>query len=1399
MRRINQTLLVLAAVFIFLIGTAAPSRAIATDLLITGVIDGPLTGGLPKAVELYVVNDIPDLSIFGIGGANNGGGSDGEEFTFPADAATAGQFIYVATESIEFTNFFGFAPDYTDGTAVSINGDDAVELFQNGAVIDTFGDINVDGTGQPWEYLDGWAYRVSGTEADGTIFNIANWTFSGPDALDGETSNATAAIPFPTGTFAPLAGDAAPGVASTDPTNGAAGVAIDANVTINFTEDVTVTGSWFDIACTVSGAHTAVASGGPASYTLDPDTDFANGENCTVTVFAAQVTDDDTDDPPDNMSADVSFSFDTVSLNISSVVINEFLADPATDLAGDANGDGIRDASDDEFIEIVNVSGTALDVSGWSISDAVQVRHTFPTGSIIPADCAAVVFGGDTPTGEFGGAVVQTASTGSLGLNNGGDTLLLDNGAASTLEYVYGSEGGNDQSLTREPDISGTFVLHSDAAASGGALFSPGTQLDGTAFSGCNFGAAEPKLNEFSASTTGTDVEYVEVFGSPETNYSVFTILEIEGDSTAATGTIAEVINVGTTDTSGFWLGDLLANALDNGTISLLLVENFSGLLGDDLDTNDDGVLDVTPWSAVVDAVSVSDGDAGDLTYGAPELGPNYDGVSSFAPGGASRIPDGSDTDSAADWVRNDFDLAGIPGFSGSISAGEAYNTPGAPNEIFVPVTCDTTGITTPIYEIQGSGASSPLDGSAVVIDGIVVGDFQEGDGDHTDLDGFYVQDPTGDGDPATSDGIFVFAPGAIDVVPGDLVRVSGTVDEFFDMTEITNVNTVLLCGTGSVAPTIISVPSDLEPYEGMLITVGHTLYISEYFNYDRFGEVVLTPDRQYQPTAIFEPGSPDQAALAAANAANRITLDDGRTSQNPDPAIHPNGAEFTLSNIFRGGDSLDNVTGVIDYRFDLYRIQPTQGADYNSVNPRTTAPDPVDGSLQVASLNVLNYFNGDGMGGGFPTARGADDLEEFNRQRDKIIAAIVDIDADVIGLMEIENDGYDQYSAIADLVNGLNDATAPGTYAFIDPGVPVIGTDEIAVGLIYKPATVTPYGSSAILDSSVDARFDDDKNRPALAQSFVENGTNGIFTVVVNHLKSKGSPCDDVGDPDLGDGAGNCNITRLLAAEAMVDWLASDPTGSGDSDVLIIGDLNSYDKEDPIDAILAGSDDTLGTGDDYTDLLYAFGGELAYTYVFDGQLGYLDYALANDSLAGQVTGTTAWHINADEVDLIDYDTSFKEDAQDALYEPNAYRASDHDPVIVGLNLTPSLIRNGDGCYVVALEGSPFEGLATIVSIGDPGYNGVRFHAGRWGQPLGLSDDACYEIHGTDNSEIITGGLTNDVIFAYDGNDILNGLFGDDTFTGGAGADFINGNFGIDEILDFEPGIDNCFNVEIGC
>ena len=170
------------------------------NMIISGVIDGDIPGGLPKAIELYVINNIPDLSIYGVGSANNGGGTDGEEFTFPAISASQGDYIYIASEDFEFMNFFGFAPDYLS-TIAFINGDDAIELFCNGSVIDLFGDIDVDGSGEPWEYTNGWAYRMNSDSPNFGIFDVNQWTYSGVNGLDNETSNATAINPVPVGTF----------------------------------------------------------------------------------------------------------------------------------------------------------------------------------------------------------------------------------------------------------------------------------------------------------------------------------------------------------------------------------------------------------------------------------------------------------------------------------------------------------------------------------------------------------------------------------------------------------------------------------------------------------------------------------------------------------------------------------------------------------------------------------------------------------------------------------------------------------------------------------------------------------------------------------------------------------------------------------------------------------------------------------------------------------------------------------------------------------------------------------------------------------------------------------------------------------------------------------------------
>ena len=188
-----------------LLATVAVSLILASSsnaaLLISGVFDGPLSGGNPKGVELYVTEDIADLSSYAIGSANNGGGTDGAEFVL-SGSASAGDYIYIASPSnggeAGFTSFFGFAPTFLD-TSMGINGDDALELFDSTeTVIDTFGVVDVRGTGEAWEYLDGWAYRTGGTAG---AFNISDWSFSGINALDGEATNASAGSPVPIGTF----------------------------------------------------------------------------------------------------------------------------------------------------------------------------------------------------------------------------------------------------------------------------------------------------------------------------------------------------------------------------------------------------------------------------------------------------------------------------------------------------------------------------------------------------------------------------------------------------------------------------------------------------------------------------------------------------------------------------------------------------------------------------------------------------------------------------------------------------------------------------------------------------------------------------------------------------------------------------------------------------------------------------------------------------------------------------------------------------------------------------------------------------------------------------------------------------------------------------------------------
>ena len=574
-------------------------------------------------------------------------------------------------------------------------------------------------------------------------------------------------------------------------------------------------------------------------------------------------------------------------------------------------------------------------------------------------------------------------------------------------------------------------------------------------------------------------------------------------------------------------------------------------------------------------------------------------------------------------------------------------------------VCCDAVTL---INAVQGSGGASALEGDTVLIEGIVIASF-------TGISGFFVQeeDTDSDADPATSEGIFVSYDGDLPDV-GSLVGVIGDVSEFFERTQLTTTEAPEVISTENALPTQSALslpfadPAQAESLEGMLVSTAQALVVTDNYTLGRFGQVTLSTERLFVPTNIFAPGSDEANDLEADNALNRILLDDGNSNQNPEDVIFPTGG-LSAANTLRLGDTVASLTGVVDFSFGDYRVLPTEDPTFVISNSRSAEPDLELGNLKVASLNVLNYFttlNPDNLRRG---PRGANTPVEFERQKAKTVAAIVAMDADIVGLMEIENNGFSEGSAIDDLVSAINAEMGEGTYSIVDAGGPV-GTDAITVALIYKSSKLSLSGDVKILNSSNsskdengDALFDDTKNRPSVIQKFALRENLQQLVISVNHLKSKGSGCG-AGDDDTTTGQGNCNLTRTRAAQAVVVFLDEQ---YADAPTLIIGDLNAYAKEDPISAIIDSG---------YTDLANAFGGAEAYSYAFGGRVGYLDHALANASALEKVVDATEWHINADEPIILDYNVEFKSDSNiNNYYAPDAYRMSDHDPVVIALQL----------------------------------------------------------------------------------------------------------------------------------
>ncbi len=544
------------------------------------------------------------------------------------------------------------------------------------------------------------------------------------------------------------------------------------------------------------------------------------------------------------------------------------------------------------------------------------------------------------------------------------------------------------------------------------------------------------------------------------------------------------------------------------------------------------------------------------------------------------------------------------------------------------------------IGAVQGSGDRSPYSGERVTIEGAVTADLRAG------LGGVFVQD-AGDGDAATSDGVFVQLAAEQAVQEGQWLRITGTVQELAagksgqTLTAL-KAETVVATRARPAPPVTVldGVPASWEALEGMQVRIAAPLTVSGQHALARHGELVVAFDgRLWQPSEVAAAGTPEHAAVVADNARRQLRLDDGNSRRDPESVAYlPQGA------VLRTGMVLAAVEGVVDQRFEGgYRLQLTQPLQV-PVAKRPQAPQ-VEGKLRIAAFNLENYFNGDGRGGGFPTLRGAKTPEQLLAQQAKLVAAIGSLGADVAALMELENDGYGPDSAIAQLVRVLNAAPGGGDWAFVDAGKGP-GDNPIRLGIIYRASRLAPLGKPAVLESGPFG----ERSRVPLAQAFRMGRKGKPFVVVANHFKSKGCSEASGADADRNDGQGCWNATRVESARLLNQWLQSDPTRTGSRDAVLLGDFNAYAMEDPIRQLHA---------DGWRDAFALAGVAQPYSYVYNGLAGRLDHALLNPGMAARLKGAAEWHINADEADEAGYQ---------ARNVPGPWRSSDHDPLLLGFD-----------------------------------------------------------------------------------------------------------------------------------
>ncbi|WP_050910992.1 ExeM/NucH family extracellular endonuclease [Vibrio campbellii] len=663
------------------------------------------------------------------------------------------------------------------------------------------------------------------------------------------------------------------------------------------------------------------------------------------------------------------------------------------------------------------------------------------------------------------------------------------------------------------------------------------------------------------------------------------------------------------------------------------------------------------------------------------------------------------------------------------------------------PFACEVDGQQpnfTTIQDIQGEGDTSPfIDGYPYITneDHFVTGVVTAVTTGLTK--GFYLQALESDNNDKTSEGLFIHTDAAdTELKAGDVVCVKGKVQEYYSNTQLaSDANSYVKTGTSDIPRVTDLVIKEgetlreaLERHEGMQVelTSASDLFVTRNFSYDydsRRNNMMLSHEAPlFKPTQLHAAESDAAVELAKDNAANRVYLESDGKAPNGQIPYYPDFAkdadqDGSSEQHIRLGSRVEGLQGVVAYSYNEYRLIATNEVDNtNFVTTgegfdvaRKDAPAIADSDLRIASFNVLNYFNSVADSGHEnPTGqnRGATNLDEFLIQQAKIVAAMNKMDADIIGLMEVENNGFGDSSAVKNLVDALNaeieDTEDHYTYVEIADQDKYqdeyFGSDAIMVAILYRANEVTPKEAAKVIvtpeqhiEENTITRGDDAEGNPAydkyqrhsLLQTFTVKETGKDLSVVVNHFKSKGSECIEewiagVEDSEPADLQGNCNNFRVSAANVVGDALKGI-----EGDVLVMGDLNAYGMEDPLLTLTDYSKEkygrdiytaaytTIGGGElqvektkiekgyGYHNLNTVLHGADTFSYTYSGELGNLDHALASNSLAQKVVAIEDWHINSLESNLFEYSSKYTGDMP--KYK-DAFSASDHDPVIIAID-----------------------------------------------------------------------------------------------------------------------------------